>query len=139
MSETYLISETFSTSFLYHIARFANFFFSSSSHPLKNEILTISHCSFIISRLVNFVSRRWTRGMAREFVQIFSVHCFEGPNNIVLFGFRFLSTVAGSGVWLLYLYLLSILKIQREFQDNKFVRSAHREISLTIFRMNIIM
>lgn len=86
MSETYLISETFSTSFLYHIARFANFFFSSSSHPLKNEILTISHCSFIISRLVNFVSRRWTRGMAREFVQIFSVHCFEGPNNIVLFG-----------------------------------------------------
>lgn len=93
------------------------FFFSSPSHPLKNDVF-ISHCFFIISRLVNFVSRRWTRGMAREFVQIFSVHCFERPKSYYLI-FRFLSNnqVAASGVWFSYLYLLSILKIQREYQD----------------------
>lgn len=131
-------SWNFFNEFLYHIARFANFFFSSSSHPLKNEIFTISHYFFIIPRLVNFVSRRWTRGMAGEFVQIFSVHCFEGPN-IVLFGISIFVAVVLVFDFYIYIYLLSILKIQREFQNNKFVRSAHREISLTIFRMNIIM
>lgn len=109
-------SWNFFNEFLYHIARFANFFFSSSSYPLKNEIFTISHYFFIIPRLVNFVSRRWTRGMAGEFVQIFSVHCFEGPN-IVLFGISIFVAVVLMFDFYIYIYIYYLfLKFNENFK-----------------------